>query len=179
MPTSTDVLSWTSQDPRQSVLFNAAGIQYSFRTESNTRGVLVTSVMKQIRPGKEEKVAKLEWSNTGGLGRAVIGKFTLPMQDLVRPAANMMGARTFNGPDGHLYRWRPSANSADVVLQDPNDNIIAMVRSTRPTRYQMGDVYAELHFLRNAGAGVVMHPPMMDMVIVTAMLYRFVTTFGL
>jgi hypothetical protein len=40
----------------------------------NTRGGMVTNVMKQIRPGKEDKVAKLEWAPTGGLGRAVIGK---------------------------------------------------------------------------------------------------------
>ena len=41
-------------------------------------------------------------------------------------------------------------------LQDPNNNVIAFVRPTRPTRYQgLGDVYAELHFVPRAGAGVV------------------------
>jgi len=44
-------------------------------------------------------------------------------------------------------------------LQDPNNNVIAFVRPTRPTRYQgVGDVYAELHFVRSAGAGVVVCP---------------------
>lgn len=44
-------------------------------------------------------------------------------------------------------------------LQDPNNNVIAFVRPTRPTRYQgLGDVYAELHFVRSAGAGVVVCP---------------------
>jgi hypothetical protein len=46
-----------------------------------------------------------------------------------------------------------------VQLQDPNNNVIAFVRPTRPTRYQgLGDVYAELHFVRSAGAGVVVCP---------------------
>jgi hypothetical protein len=44
-------------------------------------------------------------------------------------------------------------------LQDPNNNVIAFVRPTRPTRFQgVGDVYAELHFVRSAGAGVVVCP---------------------
>lgn len=44
-------------------------------------------------------------------------------------------------------------------LQDPNNNVIAFVRPTRPTRYEgLGDVYAELHFVRSAGAGVVVCP---------------------
>jgi hypothetical protein len=46
-----------------------------------------------------------------------------------------------------------------LQLQDPNNNVIAFVRPTRPTRYQgVGDVYAELHFVRSAGAGVVVRP---------------------
>ena len=41
-------------------------------------------------------------------------------------------------------------------LQDPNNNVIAFVRPTRPTRYQgVGDVYAELHFIRSAGTGAM------------------------
>jgi len=51
--------------------------------------------------------------------------------------------------DHHLIVYSPQ-------LQDPNNNVIAFVRPTRPTRYQgVGDVYAELHFVRTAGAGVV------------------------
>jgi len=56
----------------------------------------------------------------------------------------------YYGPRGtppHLY---------SPQLQDPNNNVIAFVHPTRPTRYQgVGDVYAELHFVRAAGAGVV------------------------
>ena len=71
-------------------------------------------------------------------------------------------------------------NSQDIVLQDPNNNVIAFVRPTRPTHYQgLGDVYAELHFICAAGTGVVMHPPFMDLVIVTAMLYKFALAFHL
>jgi len=103
----------------------------------------------------------------------------VPMADLVRRDPRMPNSRVFNGPDGFLYKWRPSTNSQDIVLQDPNNNVIAFVRPTRPTRYQIGDVYAELHFVRSAGAGVVMHPPLMDTVTVTAMLYRFASAFNL
>jgi hypothetical protein len=81
-------------------------------------------------------------------------------------------------------------------LQDSNGAVIAFYQSTRPTRYQVGDVYGELHFVRSAGAGTVvsgvhqlcgghvdirtkMHPPMMDIVTVTCMLYRFCALFNL
>jgi len=70
--------------------------------------------------------------------------------------------------------------------------MVALLRTTRPTRYQVGDVYYELHFFRNAGAGHIvdtislvavfsllilsfpsqMHLPMMDTVIISALLYR-------
>jgi hypothetical protein len=88
----------------------------------------------------------------------------------------------------HLIIYSPQ-------LQDPSNNVIAFIQPTRPTRYQgIGDVYAELHFVRSAGAPVVvcpvdisetslttcrmqqMDPPLMDTVTVTAMLYRFVST---
>ena len=96
---------------------------------------------------------------------------------------------------------RGTSDHPPPQLQDPNNNVIAFVRPTRPTRYQgLGDVYAELHFVRSAGAGVVvcsvdmskdqqtltrtecnkqMHPPLMDTVTVTAMLYRFASAFNL
>lgn len=86
-------------------------------------------------------------------------------------------------------------------LQDPNGSIIAFIRPTRPVTYPgFGDVYAELHYVRSAGAGVVvrlmfhclssspslivcpvpqMHPPLMDTVTVTAMLYRFAQMYNL
>lgn len=125
-------------------------------------------------------MAKLEWAPGGGLGRATIGKNILPMVELVRRDPRMPNSRLFHGPDGLQYRWRPSTNSQDIVLQDLNNNVIAFIRPTRPTRFQgLGDVYAELHFVRSAGAGIVMHPMFMDTVTVTAMLYRFASAFDL
>jgi hypothetical protein len=54
--------------------------------------------------------------------------------------------------DGHHIIYSPQ-------LQDPNNNVIAFVRPIRPTRFPgVGDVYAELHFDRSAGAGVVVCP---------------------
>ncbi len=124
-------------------------------------------------------MAKLEWAPNGGLGRAVIGKNVFPMADLIRRDPRVPNSRVFNGPDGGQYRWRPSNNNQDIVLQDPHNTGIAFLRPTRPSRYQVGDVHAELHFVRLAGAGVVMHPPLMDTVTVTAMLYRFASAFNL
>jgi len=177
---ANEVLSWTSTDPRDSQLFSSFGVLYRFSTDTNAHGQSVTTLWKAIRANKEDRVAKLEWAPNGGLGRAVIGKSTLPMADLVRTDPRMPDSRVFNGPDGYQYRWRPSNNAQnDVVLQDQNGNVIAFYRPIRPVRYNIGDVYGELHFCRNAGAGVVMHPPLMDTVTVTAMLYRFVITFHL
>ncbi len=45
-------------------------------------------------------------------------------------------------------------------LQDQNGNVIAFYRPTRPQRYNIGEVHGELHFVRNAGAGVVVRPPL-------------------
>ncbi|KXN93018.1 hypothetical protein AN958_09965, partial [Leucoagaricus sp. SymC.cos] len=98
---------------------------------------------------------------------------TLPMSNLVRADPRVFGSRVFDGPDGLQYRWRPSPTNADILLQDANGVVIAFFHPTSPTRHQIGDVYGELHLLRNAGAGTVMHPPIMDMVTVTAMLFRF------
>jgi len=176
---SNDILSWTSQDPRESQLFNSWGVLYRFQTTVNPNGQSVTTVWRAVRTNKEDRVAKLEWAPNGSLGRAVIGKNTVPMADLVRADPRSYGSRVFNGPDGLQYRWRPSPNSHDVHLLDSAGNIIALFRPTRPTRYQIGDVYGELQFFRTVGAGTVMHPPMMDTVTVTAMLYRFCVAFNL
>ncbi|KAG7097152.1 hypothetical protein E1B28_004530 [Marasmius oreades] len=174
-----DILSWTNQDPRESQLFNSWGVLYRFQTVVNANGTSVTTLWRAIRATKEDRVAKLEWASNGGLGRIVMGKSTLPMADLVRVDPQISGSRVFNGPDGQLYRWRPANNGSDILLQDQNNNVLAFYRSTRPTRYQIGDVYGELHFIRSAGAGTVMHPPIMDVVTVTAMLYRFCALFNL
>jgi len=40
-------------------------------------------------------------------------------------------------------------------LQDPNGHIIARLHTVTPTQYNIGDVYRELHYIRSAGAGVV------------------------
>lgn len=177
---SSEILSWTSQDPRNSQLFSPYGVLYRFTTENNAHGQSVTTLWRAIRANKEDRVAKLEWSATGNLGRAVIGKSTLPMADLVRRDSPWPDGRVFNGPDGYQYTWRPSNNATnDLLLLDQNNNTIAFYRPVRPVRYNIGDVYGELHFCRTAGAGVVMHPPLMDTVTVTAMLYRFCLTYGL
>lgn len=175
---SNDVLSWTNQDLRESLLFNAYGVLYRFQTTAQPNGQSVTTLYKVIRPNKEDRVAKLEWSANGLLGRAVIGKSTSPMSDLVRRDHPGSGARMFTAPDGFSYRWVPSSNSPDVLLQDTAGNVVAFFRPTRPTRYALGDVHGELHFIRGAGAGTIMHPPVMDTVIVSAMLYRFCQAFG-
>ncbi|TFY69434.1 hypothetical protein EVG20_g3150 [Dentipellis fragilis] len=179
---SDEILCWTSQDPRESQLFNNSwGIIYRFHTEPDNRtGQSVTTLWRAIRANKEDRVAKLEWAPNGGLGRAIIGKNTLPMADLVRRDPRNATWRIFNGPDGLQYRWRPDPATRDILLLDPQGITIAFVHPTTPLRYaNFGDVYAELHFVRGAGAGVVMHPPLMDTVTVTAMLYRFVSTYNL
>jgi hypothetical protein len=88
----------------------------------------------------------------------------------------LQGARVFSAPDGMLYRWTPSASSRDVQvsivfspdprfvlivakkLVDPNGNVVAIYRPTRPTRYQIGDVHGELHFFPQSGACTVVRP---------------------
>ncbi|TFY79637.1 hypothetical protein EWM64_g4376 [Hericium alpestre] len=155
--TPDEVLNWTSYDPRESQLFNGWGVMYRFHTEPDARsGNSVTTLWRSIRQNKEDRVAKLEWAPNGGLGRAVIGKNQLPMADLVRQDPRSANCRVFNGPDGFVYRWRPSTTNRDILLLDPNNNIIALIHPTTPLRYpNYGDVYAELHFVRGAGAGVV------------------------
>jgi hypothetical protein len=123
-----DVLCWTSQDPRQSQLFNRWGVVYRFQTDTNATGRSVTVLWRKIRSNMEDRVAKLEWAPGGGLGRAVIGKNISPMAELVRRDPWMPSSRLFIGPDGCQYRWRPSTTSQDIVLQDPNNNVIAFIR---------------------------------------------------
>jgi hypothetical protein len=85
-----------------------------------------------------------------------------------------------------------------MQLQDSSNEVIAFFRPTRQTRYQIGDVFGELHFVRTAGMGTVVnspsstdiqrkflmslllqtHPPIMDMVTLSAMLYRFCATWN-
>ncbi|KAI0673223.1 hypothetical protein C8Q78DRAFT_1068627 [Trametes maxima] len=177
-----EVLLWTSQDPRQSVLFNAHGILYRFNTQVGANGQATTTLSRAERPNKETCVAKLEWAPNGGLGRAQIGKNSMAMADLIRPDSNVNSRkRMFIGPDGSAYAWAPSyqGSTSEIVLQDSRHNVIASFRQTRPQRYNVGDVYGELRLLRNPGAEFVMHPPFMDMIVTTAMLYRYVTLFGL
>ncbi|KAN0133468.1 hypothetical protein V8E53_008636 [Lactarius tabidus] len=180
-----DVFFWTSQDPRQSLLFQLSspwGVAYRFQIDTNPHGQSTTNlqVLRGIHSNRGDRVAKLIWAPGGGLGRVVIGRKIFPMVNLVRRDPRIPNSRVFDGPDGLQYRWRSSTNSQDIVLQDPNNNVIAFIRPTRPTRFQgLGDVYAELHFIRSVGTSVVMHPPFMDLVIVTALLYRFVLAFDL
>jgi hypothetical protein len=44
-----------------------------------------------------------------------------------------------------------------VQLQDSNGDVIAFFRPIKRTRYEIGDVYGELHFLRNGAGTVVGH----------------------
>ncbi|KIY72916.1 hypothetical protein CYLTODRAFT_284211 [Cylindrobasidium torrendii FP15055 ss-10] len=178
MASSDDVLSWTNQDPRESKLFNNYGVLYTFKTVVAANGQSTTTLYRTIRANKEDRVAKFEWAANGGLGRLIMGKTTLTMADVVAPGS-VYGSRQFNGPDGQRYMWRPAGTNSDLLLQDSTGVVIAFFRPTHPTRYQMGDVYGELHFLRTAGSGTVMHPPIMDMVTVTAMLFRFCALFNL
>lgn len=174
----SQVLSWTSQDPRESSLFTTHwGVLYRFTTE-NTVGRMVTTLHRAIRQGKEDRVAKLEWAPNGGLGRAVIGRQIFPMADLVRPDGGF-GSRTFNGPDGYPYKWTPSPDSQDLLLMDSRNNVIAFYHPTPVRKFNVGDVHGEMHFLTSAGAGTVLHPPLMDMVCVTALLYRLVSMYNL
>ena len=120
-----DILSWTGQDPRESQLFNSWGKLYRFQVRQSTstfseccadifqttvgaNGKSVTTLLRTIRPNKEDRVAKFEWAANGGLGRVVIGKVCLilslavleansklinqnmlPMADMVRPDPNV------------------------------------------------------------------------------------------
>ncbi|KAF8761493.1 hypothetical protein RHS01_00773 [Rhizoctonia solani] len=165
--------------PRESSLFTTHwGVLYRFTTE-NTLGRMVTTLHRAIRQGREDRVAKLEWASNGGLGRAVIGRQIVPMADLVRPIVPLEVGYTFNGPDGYPYQWSPSHDSQDLLLKDSRGNVIAFYRPTPVKRFNVGEVYGEMHFLTGAGAGTVLHPPLMDMVCVTALLYRLVSMYNL
>jgi hypothetical protein len=88
-------------------------------------------------------------------------------------------------------------------LYDANENKVAFFRPVRPTRYQLGDVYGELHFVTGQSTGTLvsqtscrwprvvllasdtvsslrpqMHPPLMDMICMTAMAYRVLVQWG-
>jgi len=155
------------------VLFNTQGVVYRFQTEVSPNGQSVTNLWRAraFHSKREDKVAKLEWPADGGLsGRVVLGKNTLRMADLV---PNKNEVRYFNGPDGLQYRWCHHPSSSDILLKDAQGIVIAFFRPTRATQYNIGTVFGELHFDRTAGTGTVMHPPMMDTVTVSAMLYRF------
>ena len=89
---SNDILSWTNKDPRESQLYNSFGVAYRFQVRSpfdacevarrltasqtnvSANSNSVTVLWRTIRANKEDRVAKLEWSATGGLGRIIIGK---------------------------------------------------------------------------------------------------------
>jgi len=98
-----DILSWTNQDCRESVLFNSWGVLYRFQvcsshveimeiphpiTQSTVaqKGQTVTTMWRTLRPNKEDRVAKLEWSANGGLGRVVMGKVGLTFLVQEEPA---------------------------------------------------------------------------------------------
>jgi len=46
----------------------------SLQTVVGNSGQSTTTLWRAVRANREDRVAKLEWASTGGLGRAVIGK---------------------------------------------------------------------------------------------------------
>jgi hypothetical protein len=177
----SDVFSWSNEDPRESQLFNSHGPAYRFQTNVASNGQSTTTLWRTIRSNKEDRVAKLEWASNGGLGRVVIGKSTMPMQDLVCRETHDIATRVFYAPNGAKYCWSPSTHGPETLLYDENGEVIAFYRPIRPVRYSSppADVYGELHLIRTAGRGTVTHPPVMDMVAISAMLYRFCAKYGL
>jgi len=169
------VLSWTSTDPLRSQLFTQFGTLYRFDT-SNVNGKTITTLFRAVKQGREDRIAKLEWGANGTLGRATIGRNMVAMTDLVRPEGAPF-TRVFTGPDGYQYKWRPDPYSSEYILEDFNDNLIAAYRPIFPCKkYNIGDVHGELCFLGDGGKGTVLHPPLMDMVCLTAMLNRILNS---
>ncbi|KAI5120510.1 hypothetical protein M0805_000095 [Coniferiporia weirii] len=171
----TDKLCWTSDDPRESMIFGPWGAFYRFAHDFN-RGI--TECFRTSRGDKEDRVARFEWGMNGGLGRVMIGKTSVPMIDLSKPYSGNPAYRTCIGPDGLQYRWAPSANGVDVVLQDPYNNTVACLHPIRPTRYPVGTVHYEFYFYKNSNGGALL-PPVMDTAVITAMLYRYCSAYGL
>ena len=62
------VLFWTSQDPRQSLLFqlsNARDVTYRFQTDTDARGQSTTNLLREISSKRGERLAKLIWAPGG------------------------------------------------------------------------------------------------------------------
>lgn len=125
-----------------------------------------------MKNGKEDCVARLEWGYNYSLGRAIIGRTVVAMADLVL-TGDEPSHRCFFGPDGYQYAWCPYPSMDDFVLQDFDGNIIAMFRPIFPVqKYYIGEVHGEIFLLNNAGRGMVLFPPLTDMICLTAMLNR-------
>jgi len=169
------VMSWSSGSPRDSSLFTSWGVLYRFETALE-RKKTVTTIWRAISETKQERVARFEWNADGDLGRALIGRSSIPMADLVRrhgPASSR-----WTGPDGLEYTWTQSTTTpGEILLYDPSGVIIALYRKVAPRRWDIGEVVTtdgELHFFSNAGSRTVTHPPMMDLVVLSIMLHRMV-----
>jgi len=233
--TQNDVLSWTSQDPRQSQLFNPWGIVYRIqvyiigiampddpdstfpdrdqRTGPEHDHCLAFDTCEQRGSSGQARVGPGWWSRTRRHreGQAFAPKnfpfdvfLTLSLDHRTNSLWLTWSGETQEclcvsrlvSADFHLTwinpelesiqwpRWFPVPMETEYYksgycggspkklihegrliicyppqLQDPNNNVIAFVRPTRPTRYQgIGDVYAELHFVRAAGHGMVVCP---------------------
>ncbi|CAA7268306.1 unnamed protein product [Cyclocybe aegerita] len=176
-PQSDNILLWTNQDSRESILFNFYGIAYRFQTSVLQGHPAITTMWRTIRLNKEDRIARLEWAPNGGLGRVVVGKNTLGMADLLKADLGNPGMRYFSGPDGCRYYWRhPQSSMPNLSMYDTMGNVVAFFRQTRQVRYQMGDVYGELHLIPVSSGSTV---PMMDMIVLTAMLNRVCAAFNL
>ncbi|KAL5530615.1 hypothetical protein ACEPAF_6873 [Sanghuangporus sanghuang] len=169
-----DKLCWSSEDPRESMVFGPWGPLYRFAHDYSRN---VTECYRTSRGDKEDRVARFEWGPNGALGRVSIGKISLPMIDLCNPLPGNPTYRSCIGPDGLRYQWAPSTNGVDVVLQDPYNNTIACMHPIRPTRYPVGKVYYEFYFYKSGNGGALL-PPVMDIAVVTAMLYRYCSAYG-
>ncbi|TDL14929.1 hypothetical protein BD410DRAFT_902853 [Rickenella mellea] len=175
---TNSVLSWTSQDPRQSLLFSSQGLIYRFETNISPNTMAVTTVWRSTRANKQDRVALLEWARNGDLGRVRMGKMSVAMIDLAKPDVIDKNTKTFIGPDGYRYQWirnwmdegKGSVYSNGIYLCHPDNSVMAWIYYIQPTRYPYGDVYVELHFL---SPSIISSPPLMDVITISAMLYRF------
>ena len=124
---SNNILTWTSQDPRDSVLFNSSGIHYRFQvcliafavqaielkpllqTTLSHKGS-ITTMWRAVQLNKENRCAMLQWASNGGLGRVVMGKvcnFSRLLSSMTFaphcPQQNSLRMTDLARPDSSLY----------------------------------------------------------------------------
>ena len=131
--------------PQNGRIFNGPdGYQYRWRPANNQYNDVVVSV--PFRPGCPAAAAG------GRACRRVQARSLRPCVVASEPIR--CSGRARRADRGHHRLSSPA-----LQLQDQNDVVIAFFRPTRPQRYNIGEVHGELHFVRNAGAGVVVRVP--------------------